>query len=177
MPSHIERAQAQIESLIATGIPLSDEDRKIILERAEVKDAEEYLANIKLKEAFQEASLVAYSLDHPTFVMTVECRECKEKFQTNYRYQKYCSIECLRNGVRHLGLYWDPGKPLLDRWQGLPPTTILPETLKQLLVWAKELIRQDEHPNVPLPSPYGHTVGPHKIYPDPQQPGEEELKS
>ena len=143
----IERAEKQISVLLEAGMQLSLEEIREIRSRAYVADEKEYAASAERQKVFIEANLVAYSLDNPKHVLTVECRTCKEKFQTNYRFQKYCSQECLKTGVLQRGLKWDPEKSELERWSGLPPTTIQPETLKQLLVWAQEIVQQFENPD------------------------------
>jgi hypothetical protein len=130
---------------------MTEVEEEVILTRARAKDVGVTKKTVEKSEVFLEASLVAYSLDNPTAVMTVECRRCKENFQTNYRFQKYCSLECLEIAMLKRGLHWDREKPLHERWQGLPPQTIQPETLKQLLVWAREIVRQAENPDTAYP--------------------------
>lgn len=150
MSSHYERAQAQIKVLSESGLLLTGEEITEINRRALAADKKEYEDGLQAERDFIEASLVDYSLDNPKKVMTVVCPTCKEKFQTNYKFQRYCSIECLSTGVLQRGLKWDQEKSAVERWHGLPPTTIQPETLKQLLVWAREIVKQDEYPVSPI---------------------------
>lgn len=92
----------------------------------------------------QEAQAVMYSLDHPHFMMTTECKECKVKFQTCYRYNKYCSEECLREALRKRGLGWNPDKLPEERWQGIPPANLSPTALLSLREWAKQILAEIE---------------------------------
>lgn len=101
----------------------------------------------------QEAHLVLATLDRPDTVVTVECRICKQKFQTNYRYNKHCSEECLREGLKERGLIWDPMKRPEDRWQGVPPARIQPPTLERLVEWARELLSDYSPELLPVDSP------------------------
>jgi len=146
--TQLSKAFAQIRTLNDLGMPMSSDEQDILIAKAKERDSLAYHEGLARQVAFLEASLVDYSLANPKEVMTVVCRTCKEKFQTNYRFQKYCSSECLSTGVLRRGLRWDPEKPMTERWHGLPPTTIRPETLKLLLVWAREIVEQDENPDI-----------------------------
>lgn len=150
MSTHYERAQGQIKVLLDSGLLLTSDETTEINRRALEADKKEYEDGLAAERAFIEASLVDFTLDNPKRVITVICPTCKEKFQTNYKFQRYCSVECLSTGVLRRGLKWDPEKSEVDRWHGLPPTTIRPETLKQLLVWAREIVKQDEYPVSPI---------------------------
>lgn len=92
----------------------------------------------------REANAVLTSLYNVTTVVMRTCPECSEKFQTNYKYSRYCSNECLKAALKKRGLAWHPEKSAEDRWQGEPPATISPPTLKVLVQWARAILRDYE---------------------------------
>lgn len=90
------------------------------------------------KEA--ELVLTYITLPKPTDVRKIECGWCKLEFITNYAWQKYCSVDCLKAALLDRGLEWDPNKPMEERWKGTPPATIKPATLQVLLRWAEQVV-------------------------------------
>ena len=117
--------------------------------------ADEYAAFLEELKAYKEtketdqfydreASLVLVSLHRPGEVLTKTCPNCKEKFQTNYKYQGICSRACMKEMLADRGLIWNPERDEDDRWKGEPPSTIKTETLKALYEWAKEVVKAYE---------------------------------
>lgn len=90
----------------------------------------------------QEANAVLWSLDFPHSLVTFKCKECAQSFRTNYRYNRYCSEDCLKAALKKRGLEWDPTKSPEERWKGVPPATLSPEALRSLQEWARSLIEE-----------------------------------
>ena len=88
----------------------------------------------------KEAELVLKSLARPTSVVTRKCKNCKREFQTDYAFKRYCTRNCLREALKANGILWDEYKPETERWHGEPPSTIYPETLETLKIWARHIL-------------------------------------
>lgn len=63
--------------------------------------------------------------------------ECKEQFLTNYRYQAYCSIGCVKKQLATVGITYDTTKDEHSRWgtqhgKADPPLLITPAALKTI---------------------------------------------
>jgi hypothetical protein len=113
--------------------------------QAELQEVAETVQNKDFQQAqIREANAVLLSLNNITTVVMRKCPECKEKFQTNYKYSKYCSNTCLKEALRKRGLTWHPEKSAEERWKGEPPSTISPQTLKVLVRWARAILQEYE---------------------------------
>lgn len=120
-------------------------------------------AALKLS-AHKEAELVLLSLSNPSMAVTVECPSCKDKFQTNYAYQRYCSTTCLQSALESKGLKWDPYKSPEERWKGEPPSVITPTTFRVLQKWAQRILSvspNEKAEQVDSPSLAGHSSTEH----------------
>lgn len=113
--------------------------------KAELEDVAKETQQKDFQQAkIREANAVLLSLHNPTTVIMRKCPECNEKFQTNYKYSRYCSNECLEAALKKRGLTWHPEKSAEDRWKGEPPSTISPQTLKVLVQWARAILQAYE---------------------------------
>lgn len=113
-------------------------DKKYPKEFQKLLDEKESSKNER--DTFKEAELVVKFLDRPNEARKIVCKWCDNYFITNYKYQSYCSVECLKAKLLSIGLKWNPNKKMEDRWKGEPPSTIKPHTLKVLIQWAESLI-------------------------------------
>lgn len=112
----------------------------------------------------REAYAVLRFIKRPQSLILKTCSQCGEKFRTNYSYQGLCSRGCLKGALEAIGLAWNPTKSEQDRWQGEPPVSIKPETLKILRQWATQILEVPEpvevqasdeivmqpHPHIPV---------------------------
>lgn len=88
----------------------------------------------------KEAELVLLTLENPRSVETIKCWNCDQLFQTDYHYNRHCSDSCLKESLLKKGLDWNPDKQPEDRWQGVPPGVVRPETLSKLHDWAIRIL-------------------------------------
>jgi hypothetical protein len=78
-------------------------------------------------------------------LMLVTCKECNEKFQTNYCYVRYCSDTCRYESFRkHYGIEYGKVKTPTSYWEYETPIVVPPDLLRGLVGWARELVRQYE---------------------------------
>ena len=60
-----------------------------------------------------------------------DCKGCKQRFAYSYNYDgvEYCSLDCLRDGLKEIGIIFTPGRPLNLRWgykyPGIVPSSAL----------------------------------------------------
>lgn len=113
----------------------------------------------------REAYAVLRFINKPQSLILKTCSQCGEKFRTNYSYQGLCSRGCLKSALEAIGLVWNPNKTEQDRWQGEPPVSIKPETLKMLRQWATQILEMPEN-SKPTPEPVPVTPAPK---PEPDQ--------
>lgn len=99
-----------------------------------------------------EASLVLASIHNPQAKpYEHSCKQCKRKFLTTYFYDRYCSDNCRADSLAAVGIVWDPNKSQQERWQGVPPAKISPDTLVTLKKWARQILEYE--PVTPVPEP------------------------
>lgn len=94
----------------------------------------------------REVEGVLRSLHIPNTVLTRTCPTCKQRFQTNYMSESYCSDECRTRFLLSIGITFDRNKTEAERWFPTePPTTIPPLVYIQLVKYAHHILE------MPLP--------------------------
>lgn len=63
-----------------------------------------------------------------------ECKQCGETFAYAYSFEGvgYCSIRCAKLSLQAIGIEWQPGKPLAERWGRYIPAVVSPQVLELL---------------------------------------------
>lgn len=137
LPSKMNKAQRELyESWVALGFEIDD---GMIAELWTLGTGTKKPPSVM--EIEREAELVLLSLRTGTVPLTMECKLCRRKYQTNYQYNKYCSNDCRAIALSELGIKWDEEKSESERWYPFePPSTIRPETYQKLLKWAEKLL-------------------------------------
>ena len=100
--------------------------------------AELLQGNIPIKDdAHMHGEAVLLMLHNAIKFETRYCsREaCAQPYMTNYRYQAYCSLHCVRRELAAIGVKFDPTKPPHERWGSQvgpcdPPLNVPPEAYK-----------------------------------------------
>lgn len=151
LPEKLNKAQRErVDLFTSLGVEITPELEKDILSLSP-RTQEKSVPQSIMPRIVREAEAVLTSLFSPKTVITRECLSCKEKFQTNYMSEHYCSNECRVAAMAEIGIAWDPNKPEAERYEFKePPSTIGKLTYHKLRQWAQTILdlpvdRYNEH--------------------------------
>lgn len=79
-----------------------------------------------LEERLMEAQSVVNFFYHRSEFKIIKCKICKQEFAYKYHYNgiTMCSIECMRECLREIGLDWTIDRPLELRWGPYAPAVV-----------------------------------------------------
>lgn len=128
MTKHQDLVQGMVDAL------------KISYEEAEALVGPDPDKNVKKKESSEELLLEAqatlnYFLHKGKGFYKQECKVCHRVFSYDWYYLgiKTCSIECMSKALEEIGLNWNPGKPLEERWgYRAAPAVVSPQALEAI---------------------------------------------
>lgn len=119
---NLQKIKEQYEAL---GIPIPE---------AFIEQLREKPVEPEIDKVLEANSVLEYYFSNGKAFKDRECKHCGLVFAYSWEYDsiKYCSVECLRDALKAIGIKWDSSKPLADRYRFYyksRPAVISPQAL------------------------------------------------